>query len=65
MYVLFSASRFPAARATQGRKRKKRTVKTQEELREIKEPKNMHSPGIEPGPTAWQTAIIPLDYECW
>jgi hypothetical protein len=25
----------------------------------------MHSPGIGPGPTRWQRAILPLNYECF
>ena len=24
----------------------------------------MHRPGIEPGPTAWQAAILPLNQRC-
>lgn len=27
--------------------------------------KHLHSPGIGPGPTRWQRAILPLNYECF
>ena len=26
--------------------------------------KNMHRPGIEPGPPAWQASILPLNHRC-
>eukprot|EP00980_Cylindrotheca_fusiformis_P021414 scaffold8266_cov97-Cylindrotheca_fusiformis.AAC.5 len=26
--------------------------------------KDMHSPGIEPGTSAWKADILPLNYEC-
>ena len=29
---------------------------------EIKE--NLHWPGIEPGPSAWQARILPLNHQC-
>ena len=27
--------------------------------------KNLHRPGIEPGPPAWQASILPLNQRCW
>ena len=27
-------------------------------------PKNLHRPGIEPGPPAWQASILPLNQRC-
>ena len=46
--------------------------KGEEWFREEKQPKagvqgwdaKMHSPGIEPGTSAWKADILPLNYEC-
>ena len=27
--------------------------------------KDLHRPGIEPGPPAWQASILPLNQRCW
>ena len=32
-------------------------------MKEKKE-KNVHRPGIEPGPPAWQASILPLNHRC-
>ena len=31
----------------------------------VSKKKNMHWPGIEPGPPAWQARILPLNHQCW
>ena len=31
---------------------------------ELIKPKNLHRPGIEPGPPAWQASILPLNHRC-
>jgi hypothetical protein len=45
----------------QKRKEKKERKKEEENKKRIV----LHSPGIGPGPTRWQRAILPLNYECF
>ena len=33
-------------------------------LKNIRFSKNVHGPGIEPGPPAWQARILPLNHQC-
>jgi hypothetical protein len=34
-------------------------------ISEVRKEKCMHSPGIEPGTSAWKADILPLNYECF
>ena len=39
--------------------------KNKSNISEKKNQKRLQSPGIEPGSTAWQAAIIPLNQDCY